>query len=65
MQAIEAERTIQEISRAFRRTTNTTELHDFFRDNIQVVTDRDNLIGNGIVSTALTQGAGQTLDNHF
>src|SRR5215208_105711 len=58
MQAVKAKGTVQKISWALARTTNTTEFDDILRHNIQFIHRADDLVRNRIVSTALAEGAG-------
>ncbi len=53
MQGVEAEGTVQEVSRALARAADAAELHQFFGDDIQFVAGGDDLAGDGVVSAAL------------
>src|SRR5690349_8498572 len=57
MQAVEAERTVQEISWTFARTADATEFDDIFRNDIHLIHRTDDLVRDGIVSATLAECA--------
>jgi hypothetical protein len=53
MQSIETEGPVQEISRAFTRTANPAEFQHIFWDDIQLVTNGNDLVGDGVMPASL------------